>query len=123
MVDRPLRQLDQLPADGRACRVAAVAGAFGAAARRRIPDQPPHRDQALMGWAILLLLVALSLAGLRLAGLRGGMLQATAAALLFGSAGYALQGHPELRGSPAAAAKGDGYVPLAEARHAFFGNF
>jgi cytochrome c-type biogenesis protein CcmH len=76
-----------------------------------------------MGWAILLLLVGLSLAALRLMGVRGAMLQAAGAALLFGSAGYALQGHPELRGSPAAATPGRDYVPLADARHAFFGNF
>lgn len=76
-----------------------------------------------MGWAILVLLVALSLAGLRLMGVRGAMLQASAAALLFGSAGYAFQGHPDLRGSPATAASGRDYVSLAEARHAFFGNF
>jgi cytochrome c-type biogenesis protein CcmH len=76
-----------------------------------------------MGWAVLLLLVALALAALRLIGVRGAMLQAAAAALLFGSAGYAFQGHPKLPGSPAVAASGRDYVPLAEARHAFFGNF
>lgn len=76
-----------------------------------------------MGWLILLVLVALSVAALWLAGVRGAMLQAAAAALLLGSAGYALQGRPELRGSPAAANPGRDYVSLAEARHAFFGNF
>lgn len=76
-----------------------------------------------MGWLILLVLVALSLAALWLAGVRGAMLQAAGAALLLGSAGYALQGRPELRGSPAAANPGRDYVSLAEARHAIFGNF
>jgi len=76
-----------------------------------------------MGWAILLLLVALSLAALRWIGVRGAMLQAAGAALLFGSAGYALQGRPELRGSPAVVVPGRDYVSLAAARHAFFGNF
>jgi cytochrome c-type biogenesis protein CcmH len=76
-----------------------------------------------MGWPILLLLVLLAVAALRLMGVRGAMLQAAGAALLFGSAGYALQGHPELRGSPAAAAPSRDFVSLAAARHAFFGNF
>jgi cytochrome c-type biogenesis protein CcmH len=77
-----------------------------------------------MGWLILLLVAASSLAAMRLMGARGGMLQAAAAALLFGSAGYALQGHPDLRGSTAATGReGRAYVPLTEARHAFFGNF
>ena len=76
-----------------------------------------------MGWLILLVLVALSLSALWLARVRGAMLQAAGAALLLGSAGYALQGRPELRGSPAVANPGRDYVSLAEARHAFFGNF
>jgi cytochrome c-type biogenesis protein CcmH len=87
-----------------------------------LADPPPYRE-ALMGWLILIALAALSLAGLRLIGVRGAMLQASGAALLFGSAGYALQGQPQLRGSPAAAHAGEDYVPLTEARHAFFGNF
>lgn len=76
-----------------------------------------------MGWLILLLLVASGLAGLRLLGVRGAMLQAAGAALLFGSAGYAFQGQPQLGGSPAVADTGQDYVPLTDARHAFFGNF
>jgi cytochrome c-type biogenesis protein CcmH len=76
-----------------------------------------------MGWLVLLLLVAFALAALRLMGVRGAMIQAAGAALLFGSAGYAFQGHPELRGTPAAAAPGRDFVSLAAARHAFFGNF
>jgi cytochrome c-type biogenesis protein CcmH len=76
-----------------------------------------------MGWAILLLLVALSLGGLWLLGVRGGLLTATAAALLAGASGYALQGAPALPGSPAAGSEGSGVVPLTQARHAFFGNF
>jgi cytochrome c-type biogenesis protein CcmH len=76
-----------------------------------------------MGWGILAVLAAISLAGLWLAGVRGGMLQAGAAALLFGAAGYALQGRPSLAGAPAEGASAREYIPLTEARHAFFGDF
>ncbi len=76
-----------------------------------------------MGWLVLLVLVALCLVGLWWSGVRGGLLNAAAAALLFGSAGYALQGRPDLRGSPARGSEGRGILPLTEARHAFFGNF
>jgi cytochrome c-type biogenesis protein CcmH len=76
-----------------------------------------------MSWAILLLLLALSLGGLWLFGVRGGLLKAAAAALLLGASGYALQGQPDLPGSPAQGSEGAGVVPLTEARHAFFGNF
>jgi cytochrome c-type biogenesis protein CcmH len=76
-----------------------------------------------MGWVALALLFAISLGGLWLAGIRGGLLQAAAAALLFGAAGYALQGRPTLAGSPAQGSAAREYVPLTEARHAFFGNF
>ena len=48
----------------------------------------------MMGWFILLLLFAISLAAFRLLGVRGAMLKAVAAALLLGAAGYALQGRP-----------------------------
>ena len=76
-----------------------------------------------MGWAILLLLFILSLVGLRLLGVRGGLLKATAATLLLGASGYALQGQPDLPGSAAQGAHGHEVVPLTQARHAFFGNF
>jgi cytochrome c-type biogenesis protein CcmH len=76
-----------------------------------------------MGWAILLLLVFLGLGALWLFGVRGGLLKAAAAALLLGASGYALQGQPELAGSPAQGSDGASVVPLTEARHAFFGDF
>jgi cytochrome c-type biogenesis protein CcmH len=76
-----------------------------------------------MGWAILLLLFVLGLGTLWLFGVRGGLLKAAAAALLLGASGYALQGQPELAGSPAQGSEGAGAVPLTEARHAFFGDF
>ena len=77
----------------------------------------------MIGWLVLLLLVAASLGALRLLGLRGPMLTASAAALLVGASGYALQGRPGLPGSPASQAQVAGDVPLAEARHAFFERF
>ena len=76
-----------------------------------------------MGWLILLLLVALCLFALWLFRVRGPAFTASAAALLLGAAGYALQGSPELGGAPAQNIEGRDYLPLAQARHAFFGHF
>lgn len=77
----------------------------------------------MMGWVVLLLLVALSTAALRVLGVRGGLLTAAVAALVFGAAGYAVQGSPGLAGAPAEGSAGREVIPLTEARHAFFGNF
>jgi cytochrome c-type biogenesis protein CcmH len=77
----------------------------------------------MSGWLILAVLVALGLGALRLLGLRGPMLQLGAAALLAGSAGYALQGRPGLPGSPRVAAASREVLPLTGARDAFFGQF
>jgi cytochrome c-type biogenesis protein CcmH len=76
-----------------------------------------------MGWVILLLLIAASLTLLWWLGVRGGLLTASAAALVLGASGYALQGSPNTAGSPAASGEGHDIFPLTEARHAFFGNF
>jgi cytochrome c-type biogenesis protein CcmH len=76
-----------------------------------------------MGWAILLLLLMLGLGGLWLLGVRGGLFTAAAAALMVGASGYALQGNPELAGAPAEGNEAANVLPLAEARHAFFGRF
>ena len=76
-----------------------------------------------MGWLILLILFALSIAVLWLRRVRQGLLTAAAAALMLGSAGYALQGRPDLRGAPAQGGEAGDVFPLTEARHAFFGNF
>src|SRR4051795_13611910 len=105
--------------------MAAVAFAAGVARDRRIADPAAylHQSARLMGWLALLLLLALSMAALWLFGVRGGLLKAAAAALLLGASGYALQGQPELAGSPAQGGEGAGAVPLTEARHAFFGDF
>jgi len=76
-----------------------------------------------MGWILLLALVAASLGLLWSLGVRGGLLTASAAALLLGASGYALQGSPELPGAPAQGGEGRDVFPLTDARHAFFGNF
>jgi cytochrome c-type biogenesis protein CcmH len=76
-----------------------------------------------MGWAILLLLVGLSLGALRLFRVKGAALTASAAALVLGAAGYALQGRPDLPAAPAQPIEAGDIFPLTEARHAFFGNF
>ncbi|MCL6678184.1 tetratricopeptide repeat protein [Sphingomonas sp. RG327] len=75
------------------------------------------------GWIILALLFAVAVAGLWLLRVRGALLQLSAAALLFGCAGYALQGHPFVAGSPREAASVEPALPLRDIRHAFFGHF
>ena len=77
----------------------------------------------MIGYAVLLLLMVMGVAALRLMRVRGPMLQACAAALLLGAAGYALQGRPGLPGAPADTELEHQFVPLSQARHAFFGNF
>jgi cytochrome c-type biogenesis protein CcmH len=77
----------------------------------------------MSGWIILALLFVAALAALRLLGLRGPRLQLGAAALLFGCAGYALQGWPGLSGQSRAAVAYEPPIPLTRMRHAFFGQF
>ncbi len=76
-----------------------------------------------MGWIILLLLIVLSLGALVLFRVRGAALTASAAALLLGAAGYAIQGSPDQPGAPAQGIAAHDIFPLTEARHTFFGNF
>jgi len=76
-----------------------------------------------MGWVILLLLVVASLGLLWLLRVRGGLLTASAAALLLASVGYAVQGSPDLPGSRAEFGDTHDVLPLTDARHAFFGYF
>ena len=84
----------------------------------------PHSHRAaLMGWLLLILLIALSLGALWLLNIRGALLKAVAAALLLGASGYALQGHPALNGAPAPGRAAHQVVSLTDARHAFYGNF
>jgi cytochrome c-type biogenesis protein CcmH len=75
------------------------------------------------GWIILAILFVGALAAFRLLGVRGSYLQLAAAAMLFGCAGYVVQGHPTLSGSPREAQSNEPPIPLTEVRHAFFGNF
>lgn len=77
----------------------------------------------MIGWIVALLLLVGSIVALRLFGLRGPLLQMAAAALLFGAAGYAAQGRPDLQGSPRAAGQARPPVPLTTLRRAFFGQF
>ena len=76
-----------------------------------------------MGWVTLLLLIAGSLLLLWWLGVRGGLLTASAAALLLGASGYAVQGQPDLSGSPTRSSEERDIFPLTDARHAFFGQF
>jgi cytochrome c-type biogenesis protein CcmH/NrfG len=77
-----------------------------------------------MGWLWLILLVAATAAGLWAAGkLRGAALQVTLAVLMLGAAGYALQGRPELAGTPREGGLSRPAVPLTEARQAMLGTF
>lgn len=76
-----------------------------------------------MGWLALALLIAASLGALWLLRVRGAPLTASAAALLLGAAGYALQGSPVQPGAPAQGSEARDFFPLTDARHAFFGSF
>lgn len=77
----------------------------------------------MIGWLVALLLLLGSVGVLRAFGVRGAMLQMAAAALLFGAAGYAAQGRPDLGGEPRSAQQQAPPVPLTTLRHAFFGRF
>ena len=77
----------------------------------------------MIGWLLALLLLVGSILSLRLFGVHGPLLQMAAAALVFGAAGYAAQGRPDLEGSPRAAQQAAAPIPLTTLRHAFFGRF
>jgi cytochrome c-type biogenesis protein CcmH len=76
-----------------------------------------------MGWLVLGILLAISIGLIWIQRVRGGLLTASAAALLVVAARYALQALPDL---PAAVAdrdhKSDDFR-LTDPRHAFFGHF
>src|SRR5206468_13129852 len=103
----------------------AMARADRVAARRCMADPQAHQAQGegMMGWILLFALAALSLGVLWLLGVRGGFVTASAAALLLGGAGYALQGRPDLPSAPAQERGARDVFPLTEARHAFYGYF
>ena len=77
----------------------------------------------MTGILFLLLLVGVSLAALRPLGISGPLLTMTAAALMFGGAGYVLHGRPSLPGSPGQGTAEAQYLPLARARHMLLGQF
>lgn len=76
-----------------------------------------------MGWIVLVLLILASLGLLRVLGVSGGLLTASAATLLLGASGYALQSSPNTPSVTASGAAAHDIFPLTEARHAFFGYF
>jgi cytochrome c-type biogenesis protein CcmH len=77
----------------------------------------------MSGWLILLGLAIATLALLLALKLRGSTLTLATAALLFGGAGYALQGSPGLHGSTHSATDAAPPLALTGARHALFGTF
>ncbi|WP_308516806.1 tetratricopeptide repeat protein [Sphingomonas flavescens] len=76
-----------------------------------------------MGWFVLGVLLAISIGLIWIQRVRGGLLTASAAALLVGASGYALQGRPDLPAAPAERVDKSDAFPLTDARHAFFGHF
>lgn len=77
----------------------------------------------MTGLLVLFVLIGIALGVMRLAGLRGSALTIAAAGLMAGGAGYALQGHPGLAGSPAERRGKEGMIILDAPREAFFGRF
>jgi cytochrome c-type biogenesis protein CcmH len=76
-----------------------------------------------MGFVWLALLALLTVALLWAMKLRGSLLTLAAAAIAFGCAGYAIQGRPNLAGSPRESARRAPPMPLSGARHALMGQF
>jgi cytochrome c-type biogenesis protein CcmH len=75
------------------------------------------------GLLLLLALVALCVGALYLLGVRSGMLYIASGTLFLGAAGYALQGRPDLRGSPRGTSVSAQAIPLTTLRRAFYGQF
>jgi hypothetical protein len=75
------------------------------------------------GLLLLLALVALCAGALYLLGVRSGMLYIASGTLFLGAAGYALQGRPDLRGSPRGTSVSAQAIPLTTLRRAFYGQF
>ncbi len=78
-----------------------------------------------MGWAVLIGIVVAAAALLWRLGVPKLLWTSTAAALMFGAAGYALQGSPSLPASPAKGetSKLDVAADIVELRGAFFGRY
>lgn len=77
----------------------------------------------MTGYLILLLMIALLVAGFWLAGIRGPRLTIAAAALLLGGAAYSLAGRPGLPADPRETADAQPPLPLTGARETLFGRF
>jgi len=77
----------------------------------------------MIGFLLLGLLAIGLIAGLRLSGVRGPILTLSSAVILFGCAGYALQGTPGLPGAPREASQRKAPLPLSGARQALLGQF
>lgn len=77
----------------------------------------------MMGWVALIALIAVAAGLLWALRVRGPTLQLCGAALLFGAAGYAVQGRPSLPGEHRTASGRPAPIPLTKLRHAFYGNF
>ncbi|WP_395623545.1 tetratricopeptide repeat protein [Sphingomonas daechungensis] len=75
------------------------------------------------GWLGLFLLILACLGLLWAFRVRHSMLQLAGAALLFGAAGYAALGSPQVPSSPRSAEQRTPPIPLTNLRHAFYGNF
>lgn len=77
----------------------------------------------MTGWLVLAAVAGLGVGAFWLLGLRQGMFYLAVTAVLLGSAGYAVQGRPDLRGSPQSVRSQEPPVALTTLRHAFYGNF
>lgn len=76
-----------------------------------------------MVYASIALTALVLVAALRLAGVRGPVLTMSGAALLFGCAGYALEGNPALSGAPREGQAAGAPMSLVGARQALLGQF
>ena len=76
-----------------------------------------------MGYVLLALIAAAAIGLLWVMKLRGPLLTLAIAAIAFGSAGYALQGRPELEGRGRAASERQPPLSLSRARKALMGQF
>jgi len=77
----------------------------------------------MMGLVLVIVLALFSVAALWALRVRGPLLTLAAAALMFGGAGYAIQGSPGLAGSPAKGSAASHHVDVAGARHIMMGQF
>ena len=118
LAHRTLRRLDQLPTLRRTGCMAALGNADCASDFRRCDGcWPSQKEARVTGWTVLVAIVALTIGSLLALRVRGAMLQLSAAAILFGAAGYAVQGQPGLAGSPRSADQRPAPIPLTNLRH------